>query len=115
MIYGDGGQDGLNGDACRDQLDGDYAFDGTMRGRDTLSGGGGADSLRGGPAPDKLYGGPANDTVNSLDGVKDRVIDCDRGTEDTAFFGIAQDVGSRTQRLSGHFEPRLSLWRGLQK
>ena len=64
-IYGEDGDDTLNGGSAFDQL----------------AGGPGSDTLIGGPGADRLYGGPDDDTLDARDGEKDEVVDCDSGGE----------------------------------
>jgi uncharacterized delta-60 repeat protein len=84
-LAGGGGRDKLDGGAGSDRLDGGA-------GRDTLSGGAGGDRLSGGAGNDKLaggagrnryVGGAGNDTLNAVNGKRERV-DCGAGRRDRA-------------------------------
>jgi hypothetical protein len=82
-IYGEDGDDTLNGGSTFDQL----------------LGGPGSDTLIGGSGADRFYGGPDDDTLDARDGQKDEIIDCDSGgtvNEGTADGVLADDNAEDT-------------------
>ena len=66
MLWGEGGNDAINGDSGNDVLDGGD-------GEDTLAGGNGDDVLYGGAGADNLLGGNGNDTLDGGGG-NDRML-----------------------------------------
>jgi Ca2+-binding RTX toxin-like protein len=92
FLYGDGGNDVVNGNGGNDRLtggagndvvnggDGDDTFIYDPDGNDTISGGPGNDVIEDSSGKDTISGGPGDDTILSQDSVND-VIDCGPGND----------------------------------
>ena len=92
FLFGDGGNDVVNGNGGNDTLtggsgndvvnggDGDDRFIYDPEGNDTISGGAGNDVIDDSSGTDTISGGPGNDTITSQDSAKD-VIDCGPGND----------------------------------
>ncbi len=92
FVKGGSGDDILNGGEAGDTLDGELGND-TIDGKggnDTLLGGAGDDHLTGGPGVDSFNGAAGRDTIDSKDGIAERV-DCGIGN-DTVIADAADDL-----------------------
>ena len=82
------GRDRVSGGSGDDQQDASAAMLGTgllgNGGSDRVSGGPGADDVTGGGGRDRMYGNDDNDILDSVDGLRDYVVDCGPG-RDIAF------------------------------
>jgi hypothetical protein len=83
---GGSGDDTLIGDGQANLLRGDYGNDRIEGGggADVLYGGVGTDTLVGGPGVDEFHGDESDDSIDALDGVLDKQIDCGAGEDDSA-------------------------------
>jgi Ca2+-binding RTX toxin-like protein len=82
FVKGGNGVDTLNGSEAGDTLDGELGNDiiDGKGGNDTLLGGSGDDTLTGGAGVDSFNGAAGGDTIDSKDGVAERV-DCGIGND----------------------------------
>ena len=73
-IYGEAGPDRIFGEAGNDQLGGNG-------GNDRVFGGVGNDNVSGGPGSDYVYGEDGDDTLDTADGVADKLVDGGAGAD----------------------------------